>query len=73
MVTWEPFELPCGIEAAIHRLNSATLHDDFKSVNVMVCDGRISFVSLFDMDGKQHYLKLIGCEWFEMHELEGGE
>lgn len=72
MVTkWKPFDLPCGIEAAINRLARESKRDGFVSCTAQFGDGRTEYVSLFDTEGNQHYIRPNGSRWLEMRNKEG--
>lgn len=77
---WEPFEVPCGIEAAAWRFAAAVKADGFESGIVHVADKQVNSLSLFEEDDTQHFIKEIKGEWFEhvsliddADEIDGGE
>lgn len=73
MVRWKPFDLPCGIEAALRRCAKESKRDGFVHCVPQISDGCISYVSLFDYDGKQHFVRPCGDEWEVMDDETEGE
>lgn len=71
---WIPFDLPCGIEAAANRLAAATKADGYECAIVMVRDGRICNVQVYDKDDNQHFLSTFSStrggkretSWYEL-------
>lgn len=64
-----PFQVPCGIEAACKRLESAVKADGLRSAIVHVADGKLVSASLFDKDDRQHYLMHRDGQWYEWVEV----
>lgn len=73
MVSWKPFDLQCGIEAALNRLARESKRDGYVHCTPQISDGCISYVSLFDYDGKQHFVRPCGDAWEEMNDETEGE
>ena len=72
MVKWEPFELDENLEADIHHLASTVKASDFETAVINIHRGRVSFISLFDENDNQHFIKLIGSDWCELFDVPGG-
>lgn len=73
MVSWKPFDMPCGIEAALLRLARESKRDGYTNCTPQIYDGHISYVSLFDTDSKQHFVRQCGTGWEEMDDETEGE
>ena len=58
------FEMPCGLEAAIHRLAAACRKDGVEVLSVSVVAGEVDSVLIADLR-HSHYLKLLDGEWHE--------
>ena len=68
-IGYRRFEVPRGVEAAARRLQAAAKADGLSSVVVHVCDGQLASMSLFDKDGRQHYVVPVKGGWHELLEV----
>lgn len=73
MVKWKPFDMPCGIEAAIRRLARESKRDGFANCTPQFYDGEISYVSLFDYNNRQYFVRPCGDKWEVMDDETEGE
>lgn len=51
-----PFAMPPGVVSAIERGASAGKAYGYPNMVVNIVDGRIARMSMFDRDGRQHYV-----------------
>lgn len=72
-MSWVPYDMPCGIEAAIRRLARESKRDGFANCTPQIYDGETSYVSLFDYDNKQYFVRPRGEKWEVMDDETEGE
>jgi len=68
-----PFEMPCGIEVAVHRLGSACKRDGYDGdCAVIIKDGVATSVTISKKDGEIHSLVMLRNDWHEFMEVDDG-